>query len=93
MPAVVSAGMKSNGIIEISGPNNHKIDTHNDISVIFFEFCCDGGQRATFGRRAGRRTSNLMVLLKSAAQIAPKSIPMTLYLSSFLKFVVTAGGG
>ena len=34
-----------------------------------------------------------MALLKSAAQINPKSIPITIYLSSLLNFVVTAGGG
>ena len=27
--------MKSCGFIEISGPNNPKINTHNDISVVF----------------------------------------------------------
>ena len=48
---------KSNVIIEISGPNNPKIDTHNDISVIFVEFCCDGGRRVTFGRLVGRRVT------------------------------------
>ena len=32
------ADLKSNGIIEISGPNNPKIDIHNDISVISFTF-------------------------------------------------------
>jgi len=92
-PAGGEADVKYSRIIEISDPNNPKIDTHNDISVIFFEFCCDGGQRVTFGRQAGRRTSNLMALLKSAAQITPKSIPITIYLSSSLNFVVTAGGG
>ena len=30
--------IKSNDIIEISVPNNPKIDTHNDISVIFLKF-------------------------------------------------------
>ena len=34
-----------------------------------------------------------MALLKSAAQINPKSIPITIYLSSLLNFGVTAGGG
>ena len=34
-----------------------------------------------------------MALLKSAAQITPKSIPITIYLSSLLNFGVTAGGG
>ena len=32
------AGVKSDGIIEISGPTNPKIDTHYDTSVISFEF-------------------------------------------------------
>ena len=41
-PAGRSADMKSNGVIANSGPNNHKIDTHNDISV-FLIFWCDGG--------------------------------------------------
>ena len=45
--------LKSNGIIEISGPNNLNIDTHNDTSVISFEFWSDGGERVTLGRRAG----------------------------------------
>ena len=53
MPAVGSADIKSNGIIEISGPNNPKIDTHNAIFVISLEFCCDGGRRVTLGRRVG----------------------------------------
>ena len=35
-PAARGADVKSNGIIEFSGPNNSKIDTLNDISVIFF---------------------------------------------------------
>ena len=35
-PAGRGADVKSNGIIEFSGPNNSKIDTLNDISVIFF---------------------------------------------------------
>jgi len=34
-----------------------------------------------------------MALLKSAAQITPKLIPITIYLSSSLNFGVTAGGG
>ena len=34
-----------------------------------------------------------MTLLKSAAKITPKSIPITIYLSSLLNFGVTAGGG
>ena len=34
-----------------------------------------------------------MALLKSAAQITSKSIPITIYLSSLLNFGVTAGGG
>ena len=48
-----AADVKSNDIIEISDPNNPKIDTHNDISVISFEFWCDGGRRVSFGRRRG----------------------------------------
>ena len=39
------ADMKSNGVIAISGPNNPKNDTHNDISVVFLTFWCDGGRR------------------------------------------------
>jgi len=35
--------VKSNNIIEISDPNNPKINTHTDISVISFKFWCDGG--------------------------------------------------
>ena len=35
-PAGVEAYVKSYCIIEFSGPKNPKIDTHNDISVIFF---------------------------------------------------------
>ena len=45
-PAGWEAGVKYNRIVEIRDPYNPKIDTHNDISVIFFEFCCDGGRRA-----------------------------------------------
>ena len=63
-------GVKSNGIIEISVPNNLKNVTNNDISVIFFEFWCDGGPRVTLG------------------QATPKSIPITIYLSSFQNFGV-----
>ena len=33
-----AAAVKSDGIIEISAPNNPKINTHNDASVISFEF-------------------------------------------------------
>ena len=44
-PAGRSADMKSNVVIEISGPNHPKIDTHNDISVVFLTFWCDGGRR------------------------------------------------
>ena len=39
------AAVKSDGIFLISGPNNPKIDTHNAISFISLEFCCDGGRR------------------------------------------------
>ena len=35
--------VKSNGTIEISDPNNPKNDTHNDISVIFFDFGVTAG--------------------------------------------------
>ena len=45
-PAGGTADVKSNSIIEFSGPNNPKIDTHIDISVIVIEFWCDGGRRA-----------------------------------------------
>ena len=37
-PADEAADVKSNVIIEISGPNNPKIDTGNDISAIFYFF-------------------------------------------------------
>ena len=43
MPAVRSADIKSNDIIEISDPYNPKIDTHNDIYVIYFEFGVTAG--------------------------------------------------
>ena len=43
MPGGWEAGVKYNLIVEISDLNNPKIDTNNDISFIFFEFCCDGG--------------------------------------------------
>ena len=42
-PAGEAVDVKSNGIIKISGPNNPKIDTHNDIFVIFFEFGVTAG--------------------------------------------------
>ena len=45
--------MKSNGIVKISGPNNPKIEEHNDKSVVFLKCWCDGGRRVTFGWRAG----------------------------------------
>ena len=45
--------MKSNVVFEISGPNNPKIDTHNDISVVFLIFGCDGGRRVTLGTAGG----------------------------------------
>ena len=54
------ADVNSNDSIKTSDPNNPKIDTHNDTSVISFEFWCDGGRRVTLSRRAGRRTLNLM---------------------------------
>ena len=37
-PAGGAVDIKSNDIIEISVPNNPKIDTHNDISVISLNF-------------------------------------------------------
>ena len=40
-----SADMKYNGVIAISGINNPKSDTHNDISVVFLTFWCDVGRR------------------------------------------------
>ena len=55
-PADGATEVKSNSIIEISGPNNPEIDTHNDIFVIFLEFWCVGGRRVILGRLAGRRT-------------------------------------
>ena len=49
----VSFGRRtSKDIIEISDPNYPKIDTHNDLSVISYEFWCDGGRRVTLSRRA-----------------------------------------
>ena len=56
MPVGGAADVKSFDIIEISGSNNPKIVTHNDISVYSFEFWCDGGRRVTLERRVGRRT-------------------------------------
>ena len=41
----VPAGMKSNGGIAISGLNNPKNATYNDISVVFLTFWCDGMRR------------------------------------------------
>ena len=41
-PAGVAADVKSNSIIEFSGPNNPKIDTHNDISVISLDVKSNG---------------------------------------------------
>ena len=38
LSAVRAADVKSFDIIEISGPNNPKIDAHNDISVVFLRF-------------------------------------------------------
>ena len=38
MSAVGAADVKSFDIIEISDPNNPKIDAHNDISVVFLRF-------------------------------------------------------
>ena len=38
-----AADIKSNDIIEISDPNNPKIDTHNDISVITLNFGVTAG--------------------------------------------------
>ena len=45
MAAGGAADVKSNVIIEISGPNKPKIDTHNDISVVFLTLWCDSGRR------------------------------------------------
>ena len=55
MPASGAADVKSDGIIEISGSNNPKIDTHNDISVISLEFWCDGGRRFAAAMVVGGR--------------------------------------
>ena len=44
---VGASDLKSYGIIKISGLNNPKIDTHNEISVSCFEFKYDGGRRLT----------------------------------------------
>ena len=49
------ANVKYNRIIEISDQNNPKIDTHNDISIIILEFCCDGGRPLAGGRGGGRK--------------------------------------
>ena len=49
MSAVGAADVKSFDIIEISGPNNPKIDAHNDISVVFLRFKYDGGRPLTGG--------------------------------------------
>ena len=45
--AVWATDLKSKVIIEISDPENPKIDIHDDISIIFFEFRRDGGRRLT----------------------------------------------
>ena len=45
------AEVKSNDVIEISNPNNPKINTYNDISVISFEFSFDGRWRVTLSRQ------------------------------------------
>ena len=52
-----------------------------------------GRQRVTLGRRAGWRTENMSALLNSAAHMTPKLIHITIYLSSFLNFCESAGGG
>ena len=76
-----STRRRTNGIIETGGPNDPKIDINNNI---FLKILCDGGgRRVTLGRRAGRRTLQLMPLSKSAAQITPESIPITIYMSFF----------
>ena len=51
-----AADMKSNVLIEFSGQNIPKIDTHNNISVVFLIFWFDGGRRVTLERRVERRT-------------------------------------
>ena len=43
MPAGGAADVISNIIIEFSDPNNPKIDTHNNIAVMFFEFGVTAG--------------------------------------------------
>ena len=57
-------------------------------SLLNFGVTAGGG--VTLGRQADL---NLMALLKSAAQITPKSIPITIHLTSLLNFGVTADGG
>ena len=59
-PAGGSADMKSIVIIEISGPNNPKIATHNDTSVISFEFWSDGGRRVILSRRADMKSNGFI---------------------------------
>ena len=59
MSAVGAADVKSFDIIKISGPNNHKIDAHNDISVISFEFWCGGGVSGGIG--GGRTPVNTVL--------------------------------
>ena len=79
-PAGGAEDLIYNGNIDISGPSNPKVDTRNDITVTSSEFWFAGGRRATLRRRVDRRTLNLTALSKLAAQITPKSIPITIYL-------------
>ena len=45
-----SANIKSEVIIEISDPKNPRIDTHDDIYDVVFEYRYDGGRRLFYRR-------------------------------------------
>ena len=60
MRAGGAADVKSDGIIEISGSNNLKIDTHNDISVISLEFWSDGGCPLAGGGAADVKSNEII---------------------------------
>ena len=64
--------MKFNGVIAISGQNNPKIDTHNDISVVFLIFGCDGGRRVTLGTAGGAGDVKSDGIIEISGPISPK---------------------
>ena len=65
-----ASDLKSYGIIKISGLNNPKIDTHNEIYVSCFEFKCDGGRRLTLAGGAADLKSN--GIIEISGPINPK---------------------